>query len=98
MAAFEDIFGDEENKKEEKITINKKYAVKFQKFKEAQELDRCKFNIKFNFFLFYWRYRPNLFYSFHNTDLFYLNTRALFILFIYLFILIQILINRPMKL
>ena len=44
MAAFEDIFGDEENKKEEKITINKKYAVKFQKFKEAQELDRCKLN------------------------------------------------------
>lgn len=44
MAAFEDIFGDEDNKKEEKITINKKYAAKFQKFKEAQELDRCKFN------------------------------------------------------
>ena len=44
MAAFEDIFGDADKKKKKKITINKKYAAKFQKFKEAQELDRCKFN------------------------------------------------------
>ena len=40
MAKSDDIFGSDDGEKEEKLTINKKYAKKFQKFKECQELDR----------------------------------------------------------
>ena len=41
MAKLDDIFSnDNDEKKEDKLTINKNYAKKFQKFKECQELDR----------------------------------------------------------
>ena len=43
MAAVVDLFeSDEDEATEEKFTINKNYAAKFQKFKEFQELDRCR--------------------------------------------------------
>ena len=43
MAAFEQLFqSDEESEKEEKFSINKAFAKKYQKFKECQELDKCK--------------------------------------------------------
>eukprot|EP00111_Clytia_hemisphaerica_P002403 TCONS_00006871-protein len=44
MAAFEQLFQSDEEieKEEEKLSINKAFAKKYQKFKECQELDKLK--------------------------------------------------------
>ena len=36
------VFQDDSDDEESGFKINKTYAAKFQKFKEKQELDRCK--------------------------------------------------------
>lgn len=41
MAALEELFQSDESE-DEKITINKTFAAKYQKFKECQELDKLK--------------------------------------------------------